>query len=95
MPKRLNTDALQELYIKKHSNWENAVKTQVANTSSTYLSMLRNSDRVNPCAIENFLKSLMHLIQQGKIPSEQVNMLQVFEKDLSECGYSCPCPAEL
>jgi len=71
------------------------MKTQTPGTTSTYLSMLRNSDRINPCAIENFLKSLMSLIQQGKLPSDQTNMLERLENELLECGFSCPCPAEL
>jgi hypothetical protein len=93
-PQRFKTNELQELYIKKYNQWENAVKTRVPNSSSTYLNRLRESDKSNPCPIEKFLKSFMQIIQQAIPPSKQSYMLQKLEVDLMECGFFCPCPAE-
>jgi hypothetical protein len=93
-PQRFKTNELQELYIKKYNQWEKAVKTRVPNSSSTYLNMLRESDRSNPCPIETFLKSFMQIIQQAIPPGKHSNMLQKLEVDLMECGFFCPCPAE-
>lgn len=95
-PQRLNTKKLQEIYIKKHALWDKAVQTRIVDPSSisTYLNTLRSNPISNPCAIENFLKSLMHIIQQETPPTNQLNMLQTLEEELVECSFSCPCPAE-
>ena len=92
--RRFKTNELQELYIKKNNQWENALKTRVPDSSSTYLNLLRASDRSNTCAIENFLKSLMQIIQQSIPPSRFRNILHKLELDLISCRFSCPCPSE-
>ena len=92
-PQRLNTYALQKIYIQKHGTWDIAVKKYTPNNSSTYINMIRKSKGLNPCAIDNFLKSLMLIIQQATPPIKQINMLQKLENDLSECEYSCQCPS--
>lgn len=93
-PKRLNTYELEELYIKKHHIWETAVKTKTPDNSSTYLSVLRKNEKIGRCPIEYFLKSLMRLIQQGSLPTKELDMIQILEKELQECAFLCPCPAE-
>ena len=93
-PRRFNTDELQRLYIRKYNEWEEAVKTQSLDSSGSYLDVLRESGRVYPCPIENFLKMLMQVIEQAIPPDRYSNMLQKLEADLSSCDFSCPCPAE-
>lgn len=93
-PRRFNTDELQRLYIRKHNEWEEAVKTQPLDSSGSYLDVLRESGRVYPCPIENFLKMLMQVIEQAIPPDRYSNMLQKLEADLVSCDFSCPCPAE-
>jgi hypothetical protein len=93
-PRRFNTDELQRLYIRKYNEWEEAVKTQPLDSSGSYLDVLRESGRVYPCPIENFLKMLMQVIEQAIPPDRYSNMLRKLEADLSSCDFSCPCPAE-
>ena len=93
-PRRFNTDELQRLYIRKYNEWLDAVKTQTLDSSGSYLSVLRESGRVYPCPIENFLKMLMQVIEQAIPPDRYSNMLQKLEADLLSCDFSCPCPAE-
>lgn len=93
-PRRFNTDELQRLYIRKYNEWEEAVKTQTLDSSGSYLDVLRESGRVYPCPIENFLKMLMQVIEQAIPPDRYSNMLRKLEADLLSCDFSCPCPAE-
>ena len=92
-PKRLKTDDLQKLYIAKYGRWEKAVRTQIQDSSSTYLNLLRESV-LTPCPIERFLKVLMKIIEQAIPPGKHRNMLQKLEVELDKCEFSCPCPAE-
>jgi len=91
-PKRFNTDELQKLYIAKYNLWDNAVKTQIPETSSTYLDNIKKSD--NPCPIDQFLKKFMQIIEQAIHPSRFQNILTKLETELIRCEFSCPCPTE-
>ena len=93
-PRRLKTDELQRIYIRKHNEWEDAVKTKAPGSLGNYLDVLRESGRVYPCPIENFLRMLMQVIEQAIPPGRYSNMLQKLETDLLSCDFSCPCPAE-
>ena len=93
-PRRLKTDELQRIYIRKHNEWEDAVKTKAPGSPGNYLDVLRKSGRVYPCPIENFLKMLMQVIEQAIPPGRYSSMLQKLEADLLSCDFSCPCPAE-
>lgn len=90
---RFNTDQLQKLYIAKYSRWEKAVKNKNPDTSSTYLDMIR-SDNPSPCPIDQFLKTLMQIIEQAIPPNQLNNILQKLETDLTKCEFPCPCPSE-
>ncbi len=93
-PRRFNTDDLQKLYIEKYGEWSKTVKTKVPDGSSTYLDLIRSSDNLSACPIEQFLKALMQLIEQAIPPSKLNNMLQKLETDLTQCEYPCLCPSE-
>ena len=93
-PKRFNTDELQKIYIAKYNLWDKAVKTQIPNTSSTYLDYLRKSDNPYPCPIEQFLKTFMQIIEQAIPPNKLQNMLSELETELTKCEFTCPCPSE-
>ena len=92
--KRFNTDELQKIYIAKYNLWDKAVKTQMLDTSSTYLDHLRKSGIPDPCPIERFLKTFMQIIEQAIPPSKLQDMLSKLETELSRCEFSCPCPSE-
>lgn len=94
VPKRFNTDELQILYIAKYNLWDKAVKTQMPDTSSSYLDYLRKSDNPYPCPIEQFLKTFVQIIEQAIHPSKLQNMLQKLENELTKCEFPCPCPSE-
>ena len=93
-PQRYDTEELQKLYIRKYYLWEKAVKTQVPNSSSSYLSLLKNSGEPNPCPIERFLKTLMQIIEQSIPPNKLNEVLRRLEAEVVKCHFTCPCPAE-
>ena len=93
-PQRYNTNELQRLYIMKYNLWDKAVKTQVPESSSRYLDVLRGSDESDPCPIERFLKTFMQIIEQSIPPDKLNDVLRRLESDVVKCEYNCPCPAD-
>jgi hypothetical protein len=93
-PQRFNTAELQKLYIEKYNLWDKAVKNPLPNSSSTYLDQIRNSDDKSACPIEQFLKTLMQVIEQAINPIRYQGFLQKLEKELITCEHLCPCPSE-
>jgi hypothetical protein len=94
MPQRYNTDELQKLYIKKYGEWDKAVKTQMPGSSSTYLDVIRKSDSLYPCPIEQFFKTFIQVIEQAIPPTRLQKLLQKMETELPSCEFPCPCPSE-
>lgn len=94
-PQRFNTDALQKLYVKKYNLWDEAVKTKMPDTPSTYISLIRKSDNPNPCPIEHFLKTFMQIIEQSIPPDKLKDVLRRLDAELVKCEFPCSCPAEL
>lgn len=93
-PQRFNTDELQRLYVRKYNLWDTAVKTQVPESSSRYLDIIRGNDEAAPCPIERFLKTFMQIIEQSIPPNKLEDLLARLESDVAKCEYQCPCPAE-
>lgn len=93
-PQRFNSDELQKLYIDKLRRWEKSVKTEIPDSSSTYYDVIRESEDMNSCPIEDFLKAFMQVIQQAIPPSKHSEILLRLENDLVGCNFLCPCPAE-
>ena len=93
-PKRFNTKELQKLYIEKYNLWDKAVKTQMPDSSSTYLEFIRENDDPYPCPIEQFLKAFMQIIEQAIPPNHLQKILQKLENELNQCTFPCPCPSE-
>lgn len=91
---RYNTDELQKLYIFKHTEWDKALKTQMPQSSSTYIEFLRESDDPYPCPIEQFFKAFMQVIEQAIPPKRFQNILNKLENELIQCIFPCPCPSD-
>jgi hypothetical protein len=88
----LIAENLTQIEAKRRLEYNKQINKMVPNTALTYQTFNQKNDII--CPIEVFLNSFSNILENAKLRPENQDLLKKLETGISECGASCPCPAE-
>ena len=91
LPPEVDTKPLELLWEKKNDEWSSCLRgALVPNTGISHMQAIVKNDI--PCAIHGFLTSFKKMLGEEGSMFEFKKILQDLDRNLKECGASCPYP---